>query len=121
MLAVLASYQFGHGWEGGARFRYTTGAPRTPVVGSFLVGQRRTTTRSSARTTRSACRRSISSTRASSARGSSGARKLNVFLDVQNVTNRKNPEEIIYNAQYTVKGYITGLPTLAVLGARLEF
>jgi hypothetical protein len=37
------------------------------------------------------------------------------------VTNRKNPEEIIYNAQYTVRGYITGLPTLAVLGARLEF
>ena len=47
--------------------------------------------------------------------------KLNLFLDVQNVTNRKNPEEIIYNPEYTVQGYITGLPTLAVLGARVEF
>ena len=27
--------------------------------------------------------------------------KLNVFLDVQNVTNRKNPEEIIYNFNFT--------------------
>ena len=47
--------------------------------------------------------------------------KLNVFLDVQNVTNRKNPEEIIYNYNFTTKRYITGLPTLAVLGARVEF
>ena len=35
------------------------------------------------------------------ARSSSAAAKLNVFLDVQNVTNRKNPEEIIYNYNFT--------------------
>jgi TonB family protein len=120
VLAVLASYQFGHGWEGGARFRYTTGAPRTPVIGSFLVGNEDYDPvfgahnsirlpafyQLDARVERAWVFRRT---------------KLNVFLDVQNVTNRKNPEEIIYNAQYTVKGYITGLPTLAVLGARLEF
>ena len=27
--------------------------------------------------------------------------KLNIFLDVQNITNRKNPEEIIYNYNFT--------------------
>ena len=47
--------------------------------------------------------------------------KLNVFLDVQNVTNRSNPEEIIYNYDFSRRSYITGFPTLAVLGARLEF
>ena len=31
-LGVVASYQLGHGWEVGARFRYTTGFPRTPVI-----------------------------------------------------------------------------------------
>jgi hypothetical protein len=40
---------------------------------------------------------------------------------VQNVTDRKNPEEIIYNYNYTRLAYITGFPTLALLGARLEF
>jgi hypothetical protein len=35
VLGVLASYELGRGWEVGARFRYTTGFPRTPVVGSF--------------------------------------------------------------------------------------
>jgi len=120
VLAVLASYQFGHGWEGGARFRYTTGAPRTPVIGSFLAGNDEYDPIFGAHNSirlpafyqlDARLERSWVLRRA----------KLNVFLDVQNVTNRKNPEEIIYNAQYTVRGYITGLPTLAVLGARLEF
>ncbi|MDB4979545.1 MAG: TonB family protein / TonB-dependent receptor [Myxococcales bacterium] len=120
VLAVLASYQFGHGWEGGARFRYTTGAPRTPVVGSFLVGSdeydpifgvHNSVRLPSFYQVDARLERSWVLRRA----------KLNLFLDVQNLTNRKNPEEIIYNPQFTVKGYITGLPTLAVLGARVEF
>jgi hypothetical protein len=37
------------------------------------------------------------------------------------VTNRKNPEEFIYNYNFTRRASISGLPTLAVLGARLEF
>jgi hypothetical protein len=47
--------------------------------------------------------------------------KLEVFLDVQNLTNRKNPEEITYSADFSQRDYITGLPILAVAGARLEF
>jgi TonB family protein len=120
VLAVLASYQFGSGWEGGARFRYTTGAPRTPVVGSFLVanedyepvfGAHNSIRLPAFYQVDARVERAWVWRRA----------KLNLFLDVQNVTNRKNPEEIIYNPQFTVKGYITGLPTLAVLGVRLEF
>jgi len=40
---------------------------------------------------------------------------------VQNVTNRANPEELVYNYDFTKRAYITGLPTLAVLGLRLQF
>ena len=120
VLAVLASYQFGHGWEGGARFRYTTGAPRTPVTGSFLVGNEDYDPVFGAHNSIRLPAFYQVDARVERAWVFRRA-KLNVFLDVQNVTNRKNPEEIIYNAQYTVRGYITGLPTLAVLGARLEF
>ena len=120
MLAVLASYQFGHGWEGGARFRYTTGVPRTPVIGSFLAGNDEYDPIFGAHNSIRLPAFYQLDARLERAWVLRRA-KLNVFLDVQNVTNRKNPEEIIYNAQYTVKGYITGLPTLAVLGARLEF
>jgi hypothetical protein len=42
-------------------------------------------------------------------------------LDVQNVTSRKNPEEIAYSADFSKRDYISGLPILAVMGARVEF
>ena len=43
-----------------------------------------------------------------------------VYLDVQNVTDHANPEEIVYNPTYTQRGYITGFPILPVIGARLR-
>jgi TonB family protein len=120
-LGVVASYQLGRGWDLGARFRYTTGFPRTPVIDSFydvanaqydpIFGAHNSIRIPSfyqldARIERSFVYRRL---------------KVNVFLDVQNITNRQNPEEIIYNYNFTQRAYITGFPTLAVLGARLEF
>lgn len=46
---------------------------------------------------------------------------LTVQLEVQNVTNRKNPEEFVYSFDFARRDLITGLPALAVLGARLGF
>ena len=50
-----------------------------------------------------------------------GRARLELYADVQNVTNRKNREDIVYNYNYTQRNYITGLPTLAIVGARAEF
>ena len=121
MLAVLASYQLGHGWEVGARFRYTTGFPRTPVVGSTfatssdqydpLFGPQNSIRIPAFYQLDVRIEKAFVFRR----------EKLNLFLDVQNLTNRKNPEEIIYNFDYTKRAYITGFPTLAIVGARLEF
>jgi TonB family protein len=121
VLSVLGSYQIGRGYEAGARFRYTSGAPRTPVIGAFYDVQ------------------------ADDYQPIFGAHnsirlpafyqldvrfdkfwvlrrtKLNLFLDVQNVTNQKNPEEIVYNSDFSKRAYITGLPALAVIGLRMEF
>ena len=47
--------------------------------------------------------------------------KAEVFVDVQNVTDRSNPEEIVYNYTYEKRGYISGLPILPVLGGRFEW
>jgi TonB family protein len=120
ILAVLASYQLGDGWELGARFRYATGAPRTPVTSAFFdarddLYQPIFGAQNSIR---------IPDFYQLDARLEKAfnfqALKLSVFLDVQNLTNRKNPEEIVYNFDYTVQGSISGLPTLAVIGARVE-
>jgi len=121
VFAVLASYEITHGLQAGARFRYTTGAPRTPVIGAFFNAKdqvyepiygAQNSIRLPAfysvdvRVEQAFTHRSL---------------KFNVFADVQNVTNRKNPEEVIYSADFSQHGYISGLPILAVAGMRMEF
>jgi TonB family protein len=120
VLGILASYQLGHGWEAGGRFRFTSGVPRTPVVDAYfdasadqydpIFGAHNSIRVPSFYQLDLRVERTITRP----------AWRLDLFLDVQNVTNRANPEEIIYNYDFSRKGYITGLPTLAVVGARLE-
>ena len=121
VLGLLASYDIGRGFEVGGRFRYTTGMPRTPVVDSFLVSppglyQPVFGPQNSTR---------IPAFYQFDMRVEKGfvmqRNKLSVFLDVQNLTNRRNPEEIIYSQDYQQRNTISGLPTLAIAGARLEF
>ena len=50
-----------------------------------------------------------------------GRTVLETYLDVQNAFNRQNPEEIVYSQNYAQPRYITGLPILPVLGARLSW
>jgi len=124
VLAVLASYDFGHGWQFGGRFRYATGMPRTPVM---LNPPGDLNNLSALTEPNLGAQNSIRIPafyqldarleKAFTLRRT----KLSAFLDVQNVTNRKNPEEIFYDERYTTRGYITGLPTLAILGIRIEF
>lgn len=44
-----------------------------------------------------------------------------VYVDVQNVTNQKNPEALFYNSNYTQSAYVTGIPILPTLGLRGEW
>jgi hypothetical protein len=47
--------------------------------------------------------------------------ELETYLDVQNVTNRKNTEQIAYSYDYTEKGPATGLPILPALGVKASW
>ena len=123
VLAVLASYELGHGLEVGARFRYTTGLPRTPGGRRVLRRARRTTTsRCSARRT------SIRHPGLLSA-GRAAREELVPAADeagrVPRRAERDQPKEPggdhLQLRLHAARRHITGLPTLAVLGARLEF
>jgi TonB family protein len=121
VFGILGSYSLGQGWEVGGRFRYTSGVPRTPVVGSFLngntglyepiFGAHNSIRIPAFYQVDARVEKAISMRRA----------KLSVFLDLQNLTNRKNPEELIYNFDFSRRSTISGLPTLAVFGARMDF
>ena len=120
VLALLASYDLGRGFEVGGRFRYATGMPRTPVIDNYLGRNGYYEPMFGAHNSiriPAFYQLDVRAEKAFVMRRT----KLSVFIDVQNLTNRKNPEEIVYSQDYTQKSYIIGLPILAVAGARLEF
>jgi hypothetical protein len=121
VLTAVASKEIGR-WTFGARFRYATGYPRTPVVGSFFESS------SDEYQPIFGVQNGIRipgfyqlDLRAEHLFALGRGVSVVVFADVQNVTFRKNPEEIVYSSDFRRRGYITGLPTLAVVGGRVEF
>lgn len=129
VLGVLLSWAIGRGFTVGARFRLATGYPRTPVVSSYfdarkdeyqpLFGAHNSTE------VPLFYALDLRAEKSFTFRGFA----MNIYLDVQNVTNHNNPEEIIYTYDYqphfignklTNQQYINGLPVLAVIGLRLE-
>jgi hypothetical protein len=121
VLTALASYDIGKGFDVGVRGRYATGYPRTPVVGSYF--DTRTATYQPLLGAKNSIRipEFVELDARVSKRFKLKQSSLELYLDVQNVTNRDNPEEIAYNADYTQRRYIQGLPLLPVLGAKWEF
>jgi TonB family protein len=121
VFTALGSYDLGAGFEVGLRFRLATGYPRTPVQGAYFDG--RTNTYEPIFGPQNSLR--IPPFVSLDARVAKhfkwGRTDGEIYLDVQNVTDHSNPEEIVYNTNYTQRGYITGLPILPVFGGRLTW
>jgi hypothetical protein len=119
-LTVVASKELGP-WTAGVRFRYARGLPRTPVVGAFYdakddVYQPILGAQNSVRLPdfwQLDLRVDRTFLLGESA-------KVLLYLEGLNVTNRANGEEYIYNVDYSRRSTITGLPVVAVLGARVD-
>ncbi len=120
VLSVVASQEIGP-WSFGARFRYASGNPRTPVIGSTFDARndRYDPVFGAQNTIRIPAFWQID-VRVERAFALGNSLRLLLFADVQNVTNRENAEEIVYSASFRERSTIKGLPTIAVLGARLE-
>ena len=120
VVTAVAAKELGT-WEVGLRFRAATGMPRTPVVGSLydVQGDRYQPVFGDHNTTRIPAFFALDARVQKSFHFSTDT-KLDVFVDAQNVTFHENKEEVVYGYDFTKRSYITGLPTLAVVGARLE-
>lgn len=118
VLTALGSYDLGRGFEVGARVRLASGFPRTPVTGTFYDVRRNQVepTLGAAATTRIPMFLAVDVRVAKRLRLARS--ELEIYLDVQNVTNRDNPEEIAYSPDYRERRYVLGLPILPALGAR---
>jgi outer membrane receptor protein involved in Fe transport len=121
VLTAIASYKLGGGWEVGARFRYASGNPSTPVVGSRrddltdvfvpLYG-------------------AVNSQRLPNFHQLDirvdkifvfDRWSLDVYLDLTNAYNNAAVEGVTYNYNYTQSAFFEGLPILPVLGAKGSF
>jgi TonB family protein len=119
---VVGSYDLGAGFDIGSRFRYATGYPRTPVVAADAD------TRVDGYFPRFGAQNSTRippfyalDIRAAKHFKFGSQVALEIYLDVQNVTNHTNDEEVVYNYNYSQKSYITGMPILPVLGGKLSW
>ncbi|HWE30287.1 MAG TPA: TonB family protein [Polyangia bacterium] len=121
ILTIIGSYKFGRGYQVGVRFRYVTGNPYTPVVGSFYDSNANTYTPQNG---------PIYSGRLGSfnqldvrfdKKWTFNRWALSLYLDVQNVYNASNPEGYTYSYDYTQRQSISGLPFLPVLGIKGDF
>jgi len=118
VLTGIGTWDLGKGFDVGARVRFATGFPRTPVERALYDARRDAYTpvfgpKNSDRIPAFFQVDLRGSKRFTLPRG-----ELEAYLEVQNVTNRENPEEIVYSASYRNKGFITGLPILPVIGAK---
>ncbi len=119
-LNLLASYQYER-WTFSSRLRLTTGNPRTPVTGSvydadndvyvpirgeFFSKRDPFFFQLDLRVDRKYIYRDWI---------------LSVYFDVQNATNRANPEGLNYNYDYSKSKLTSGIPVLPTFGLKGEF
>lgn len=121
VLTGLLAWSLPRGFELAARMRFATGFPRTPVVGAWYdAGRNRYQPEFGAHNSirvpvfaqldarlakRFAIRRSA----------------LELFVEVLNVWNRRNAEELVYAADYSRRGVISGFPVLPAAGMQWDF
>ncbi len=120
-LNLIGIYPLANDWKISGRYRYVTGNPYTPVVGSAYDADNETYF---------PIRGGIYSERNSAFQQLDFRidKKLildeeiwTFYLDIQNVLNIKNSEGVQYSYDYKIKQDVTGLPLLPSIGVRGEF
>ena len=121
ILDAVLSYKLPHGFRIGARWRYGSGNPETPVVNSIydsdsdsylpLSGDYNSERLPDFHALDIRIDKDFNFTRW----------KLTVYLDILNIYNRKNPELTQFNFDYTEQTHLYGLPILPNLGVKAQF
>lgn len=121
VLTAIVSYKLGAGWELGGRFRYATGNPQTPIVGSIkddltdtfvpLFGP------VNSRRLPAFAQLDVRVDKVWTFNNWS----LDLYLDVQNVTNTRSVEGTAYSYNYAQSAYFEGLPIVPILGVKANF
>lgn len=121
VLTAVAAYQLGLGFDVSARVRFASGYPRTPVVASYYDARRNIYVPVLGEHNADRLPDFLQFDVRLGKRWKIGESELEAYLDVQNVSNRSNPEEVAYSPDYRERRYVNGLPILPVLGAKWTY
>ncbi|HVY36869.1 MAG TPA: TonB family protein [Polyangia bacterium] len=121
ILTVIASYQTEHNWTFGTRVRYVSGDPFTPYVNGIFNANSGSYVCITGNPNSDRAPPFFQADVRIDRRFVYDNWIFTGYLDVQNVTNRQNPEAIFPN--YNCNGYatLTGLPIFPTIGLRAEF
>lgn len=121
IFTALGTLELPAGFQIGARFRFVSGNPLTPVVGAvFDADADRYRARYGAPNSQRNPPFHQLDVRVDK-RWQFEAWRLNAYLEVQNAYNRPNPEGLSYNYDYRQSTRESGLPLLPVFGLRADF
>lgn len=122
IITAIASYKLPSNWEVGFRFRLVTGNPYTPIGAS--VWNEKDDSFDGISSSCINCARLPTFHQLDirvDKRFVMDNFMLNIYLDVQNVYNRRNPEDLNYNYDFSKHDYLAGLPIIPSLGFKGEF
>ncbi len=118
---IVGSYRLPRNWELGLRYRYVSGNPSTPVIGSVFVDELDRYVPQYGETNSDR----LSNFQQLDLRVDKtwvfDRWKLSAYLSVINATNHENVEAIDYNFDFTEEATTNGLPILPILGVKGEW
>ncbi len=122
VLSVLGTYSFGNGWSVGARVRYVTGNPYTPIVGGYFDnngGDYGPVDKLPVYSGRLPPFFSLD-VRVERKWHILKDSMFSAYIDVLNATNYRNVESFTFNYDFQFHATAAGLPIIPSVGARLE-
>lgn len=116
VLTALGSVQLTRRWRVGARARYVSGNPITPIGGSYIIVDEQWITPLAGDILSARLPAFFQIDLRVDRTWVRSWGTLQLFLDVQNITNRVNPEGLLHDEDFTSAKYVRGLPVFPSLG-----
>jgi TonB family protein len=121
LLTAVANWRIARAWSAGARLRYASGNPVTPVTGSVYDAGAGTYVPLYGAVNSDRLPEFFQLDLRVDRIWTFRTWRLSLYLDVQNVTNRGNAEGWSYSYDYSRRQPLTGLPILPILGIEGEW
>lgn len=121
VLAAVLGWSLPRGFEIGARFRYASGFPRTPVTGAWFDATRNRYQPEFGEHNSIRLPAFVQLDARLAKRFDLRLGALEVFIELLDVWNRRDAEEFVYAADYSRRGIISGIPILPAAGMQWDF